>query len=167
VSEEEAEENLCTIKDATESMELTSYHYDKLKETYITAISEEWDPSKLEEMDLGPVQYSPEPLPNQYGYELRDINDDGIYEMILGVKLEDGQEWIEEIYTLVDDTPIKIFASEIRHSAQIRCDGTIEENTVTMISEGVAETTYYELDKNGIKKMKDGYEWNGMKETYK
>src|SRR5699024_2236587 len=95
------------------------------------------------------------------------INDDGIYEMILGVKLEDGQEWIEEIYTLVDDTPIKIFASEIRHSAQIRCDGTIEENTVTMISEGVAETTYYELDKNGIKKMKDGYEWNGMKETYK
>lgn len=164
ISNPKDDENVCI--DIIESSELTSRHYEKMMSTYRKAISEQWDPEQLYKFDLGPVQYSPEPLSKEYGYQLIDINNDGKPEMLLGSQLDDGRGWIDEIYTLVNNRPVKIFSSGIRHGAEILCDGTIAEHAVIALGEGVSETAYYELSNNGVKNLKVGYQENAAHGTY-
>lgn len=150
-----------------DSVSLPSHNYEDLLETYRTAVTEKWNPIELMEQGLGPSQLNTDFLPEDYGYALMDINNDGVDEMIAGVNFEDGESWIQEIYTIIHETPVKIFASGIRHSAEIHCDGTIEEIAVTSIPEGISEHSFYELGITGIKELKNGYEENAASETYK
>src|SRR5690606_8291416 len=88
----------------------SSQHYNTLIENYQAAIEEEWSPTKLAELNMiSPFDFQEETFHPGFGYELRDINKDGIQELILGVNREDGRTWIQEIYTLVNDTPVKVF----------------------------------------------------------
>lgn len=179
------DKDLCTMLDGNETSERSTSHYDELIETYQTAISEKWEPDRLDEHNLGPVQYVPEPLPNNYGYEFIDINNDGIMEMIIGIDMEDNGPWIEEIYTLVEDIPVKIFEGGIRHGANIYCNGIISDYAVTSPGQGISVNLFYELAVNGVKKheldetdviyevdknplkhFKDAYEENASEETY-
>lgn len=139
-------------------------HYERLMETYRIAIKDKWGHSQLDEYKLGPDPYDPSPLPDHYGYVFKDINNDQIDEMIVGVNLEDGRTWINEIYSVkdqtmdgIDRTPIKLVESALRKSLFIYEDGTIEVSEITNSGAGKAETRFYDLQLNGSLHLKAGF----------
>lgn len=129
-------------------------HYYPLMETYREAVKDRWSQKKLDERYLGPSHYEPHPLPKNYGYELRDINGNGTLELILGIHLENGETEVQEIYTLQDNEPVKIFANGIRTNIEIYKDGTISHVY------GVMSTGFYTLSDDGTYELEEGYEIN-------
>lgn len=104
-------------------------NYNSLLNTYRQAIVEQWDYENLDKLRLGPLNYDRQPLPYDYGYDFKDINGNGDLELILGVNQENGEPWIQEIYTLRGNSPSKILESAIRTTLNIYEDGTIESCT--------------------------------------
>lgn len=160
--EEKSDKDLYPMLNAGAFLRSGTYYYQTLMETYRTAIIEQWDYHTLLEKDLGPASYHPAPLSSDYGYEFKDINNDGVQEMILGIYI-DGKQWIEEIYTLKGEEPVKIFESGLRYRADIYEDGTIKESGS---SGGFYFNYFYELDENGKKELKKGFEENAAEGTY-
>lgn len=125
-------------------------YYKSLIETYHKAVTEQWDASTLGNKNLGPTYYTPQPLSKDYGYEIKDINNDGIPEMILGVYREDGRSEIHEIYTLQNKEPVKIFENRIRTNVNIYKDGTIQ--TCSSVRAGtIIQCMLYKLNSDGTK----------------
>lgn len=157
-----SDQNLSSMLHAAAFLGSGTHDYQTLIETYRTAITEQWDEPTLAEMNLGPASYHSGPLSSDYGYEFRDINNDGVQEMIAGIYI-DGNQWIDEIYTLKGKEPVKIFESGIRYRADIYEDGTIKESGS---SGGLYSNYFYELDENGTKALKKGFEENAAEGTY-
>lgn len=132
-------------------------YYNELLETYRMAVSEKWGQNELDEKDLGPIHYEPQSLPDDYGYELRDIAGNGLPELILGVYREDGRSEIHEIYTLKNNKPVKIFENEIRKNINIYKDGTIKTSS-SLRAGSVFQEIFYTLNDDGTVEMKTGYE---------
>lgn len=132
-------------------------YYNKLIETYRTAIREEWEQSELDKLDLGPLHYEPQPLSSDYGYELRDINGDGLPELVLGVYRDDVRAEICEIYALQDKEPVKVFENAIRTNINIYKDGTIRTDS-SVRAGSMIQYMFYELNDDGTKQWKAGYE---------
>ena len=158
--------------DKTRTVIITEYNandpYKALMETYRSAIKNQWEPDKLEELNLGPLQYERAPLPYDYGYLFRDLNNDGVQEMILGSKLEDGRTIIDEIYTIVNKTPVKIFEGALRKIANFYPDYRGGKNQIIGISAvislgtGESDSGFYELGVDGKLELKDGYKSQHM-----
>ena len=87
--------------------------YKDVLNKYLTAIKEGWDASKLEEENMS-TMYSLMAMGegnalDTAGYAYRDINNDGIDELLIG-EISDG-EWqgiIYDIYTMVDRKPTHV-----------------------------------------------------------
>lgn len=162
--QEAAEEKEKEAKAEAEREEKALSYYNELIETYRTAINEEWNSSKLYEEDLGPSYYrdipddAGSPFPDNFGYELKDINGNGLPELVLGSYLEDGEAYIDEIYSLDNKEPVKLFESDIRINLGIYKDGTIVETGVTSPGLGTTATIYYKLADDGTKQWVEGYE---------
>lgn len=142
-------------------------YYDQLLRTYRKAVQEQWGQDRLDRKEFGPIHYEPQPLPKDYGYELRDINGNGVPELLLGVYREDGKAEINEIYTLQNKKPKKVFESAIRTNVHMYQDGTIE--TCSSLQAGsMLQCLLYQLDPDGARKWRAGYEGNyGQSATYK
>lgn len=155
--------------------------YSDLMETYRTAVKEQWGPEQLDNRRLGPEQYVPGSLRTDYGYTFYDINKDGIEEMILGVMLDDSEQaYIQEIYTLVDWKPFKVFESATRRSAFVCKNGTLRINEVIDMGTGEIVSLFsddleslatlenlYELEGKDAKVVKEGYIENMSGQTYR
>lgn len=144
-----------------------SSYYKELIETYRTAISDEWDQSALEEEDLGPIRDNPQPLPSNYGYELRDINGNGLPELVVGVNGEGEETEVYEIYTLQDKKPVKVFENGVRIEINIYENRTIEQTGVVYPIKGIHMDMFYMLNDDGTKKWQHGYEIDLGEESYR
>ena len=127
-------------------------YYNELIELYKKAVEEEWDVQKLLEENLLPLDdYLANSLPETYGYEIKDINCDGIPELIAGDYWEDGSPEIYEIYTIKDNKPERIFVNGIRTKIEVYQDGIISETF------GDRYIGFYKIMENGEKEVVDGY----------
>lgn len=133
--------------------------YDALIEIYRTAILEEWDMEQQHEAGIG-LEYHHDF--SGAGYDILDINMDGIAEMVVG----EG-DVVTAIYTLVDDEPELLFGEGIRHRVLLYEDGIIEVNGVFSIPRGEEGRSFSILKNNGEVELVDGYIFSRSEEVYK
>lgn len=122
-------------------------YYNELIENYYLAVGQRWDTRELSEMDLGPSYHDPQPLPEDYGFELRDINGDGVPELILGIY---GTDMINEIYTMQNNEPTNIFKSNLHYYSYIYSNGTIHTYSSERVG-SIFGRVYYKLNNDGSK----------------
>lgn len=139
----------------------TVKNYDDLLETYQTAITEQWGYEQLHEKDIGPYADERQSIPNDYGYEFKDINRNGKPELILG-----DDQFIQEIYTLVNNKPEKIVTGYLRSEINILHDGTIIDSNLSPGSGEITETLF-ELLEDGSKKEIESYTYPFTEERSK
>ena len=82
---------------------------------HLTAIKEQWDASKLEEENMSPMYAAMGSgegnVLDKVGYAYRDINNDGIEELLIGEIAEgDWKGIIYDIYTMVDRKPAHVIS---------------------------------------------------------
>lgn len=135
--------NLKTILPADWTLE------EELLGKYARAIKEVWGPEQLDKEELGRMDSRPHPIPDVYSYELRDINGNGVNEIIFGSE-NDGRAFIEEIYALQGDEYVKVFEGGIRYTLTVYSDGVIEGFSPT-------DTAYYTLSEQGEKELELAY----------
>ena len=89
------------------------YLYQNELNKHLTAIKEAWDATKLEEENMSTMYVviagSDNNALDKVGYAYRDINNDGIDELLIG-EIADG-DWkgiIYDIYTMVDRKPVHV-----------------------------------------------------------
>ncbi len=122
---------------------------EELLGKYARAIKEVWGPEQLDKEELGRMDSRPYPIPDVYSYELRDINGNGVNEIIFGSDM-DGRAFIEEIYALQGDEYVKVFEGGIRYNLTVYSDGVIEGSSPT-------DTAYYTLTEQGEKELELAY----------
>src|SRR5699024_6981288 len=112
-----------------------------------------WPSERLLEKDLGSLYDLPGPIiEDGYGYEFRDINGDGLAELVLGIQLDDGSIEVHEIYALQKGKPEKLFIRGIRSNLAVYKDGTVS------VSYGIRSMGYYGINEQGEAEMKEGYD---------
>ena len=94
--------------------------YADVVSKYVTAVEEGWDAVKLEEENMSPELYSlyasaGNKALKQYGYLYKDINHDGVDELLLG-DIDGSSEptIIYDIYTVVDKKPALVVSGSAR-----------------------------------------------------
>lgn len=94
-----------------------AYSYAQPLSRYHTALTEQWGETTYlnhEMSSLGAFYYDGDPLEN-VGFALLDLDGDESYELIIGAILHaDVDPTIFEIWTLVDNVPVKILESHAR-----------------------------------------------------
>lgn len=137
-------------------VEMNMNEYDEYKpliDRYERAIREQWPSERLLEKDLGSLYDLPGPIiEDGYGYEFRDINGDGLAELVLGIQLDDGSIEVHEIYALQKGKPEKLFIRGIRSNLGIYKDGTVS------VSYGMKSMGYYRINEQGEAELKEGYD---------
>ncbi|MCR5508703.1 MAG: hypothetical protein K6F34_08440 [Lachnospiraceae bacterium] len=144
--------------------------YDEVLLKHITAVNEKWDAGRLEEEDMSPqyaeiMQTKDDPLAH-IGYAYRDVNCDGIDELLIGeILTDDLKGTIYDIYTMVDRKCAHVVSGTMRdryyaleygmicneYSGGAGMSGwesyDIEPNTVNLMPQlGLKEDTYEDED---------------------
>ena len=93
--------------------------YGDVLEKYVQAVNEEWDANKLEEEDMSPEFFymgsHTEGGLDNIGFAYRDINVDGIDELLVGDMADtDGKSVIYDVYTMVDRKPVHVVTGTAR-----------------------------------------------------
>ncbi|MGM9588987.1 MAG: hypothetical protein ACI3V0_02295 [Faecousia sp.] len=156
ISEDEAGNRIATQR--TAELNLTPFitqpsnaidemeYYDPLIARYRQALTEKWNPGKCMEEDLSIMVGYVGDFVGELGYALRDLNDDGINELIV----TDGEK-IYDLYTIIQD--------EITGPLHLRTAGErtnyylTQENWIYCHASGSAFVSYYTLCRL------DGMEW--------
>lgn len=86
-----------------------------------------------------------------------DLNNDGAHELIVVRPSIDGGTTISEIYTLIEQRPIKIFESSRHKSYQLHLDGTIQEEKIIDNGTNLIQTSFYALQPDGSCQLKAVY----------
>lgn len=126
--------------------------FGDLLHTYEQAIIEQWGPDRLHDKGMGYGTGSSIEVSPEYRYFLYDVNKDGIPELLLGTIREDGTPEVNELYTMLNEEPTKLFTSDIRTNIEVYKDGTISE------SYGDRQLNYYRITESGGAEKVDGYE---------
>ncbi len=89
--------------------------YTDILEKYYTAITEKWDPEKLEAENMSYMYASiPDALDNT-GYFFYDVNCDGVEDLFIGENGEEAfQGVVYDIYTMVDRVPAHVISGGSR-----------------------------------------------------
>lgn len=93
--------------------------YKDVLAKYVQAVNEEWDANKLEEENMSPEffymgSHSEGGLDN-IGFAYRDINVDGIDELLIGDMADgDGKSVIYDVYTTIDRKPAHVVSGTAR-----------------------------------------------------
>ena len=116
--------------------------YGEVVQKYITAISEGWDSNKLESENMSPMVYAlgaeGQNAAERLGYLYRDINFDGIDEMLIGeITSGEGRGTIYDIYTMIDRAPAHVISGWNRNSYMLMKAGSMICNNY---SAGAAES---------------------------
>ena len=103
-------------------------NYDEVIELYIRAIQENWDWEKLSYSGFEPSWFL-NSLEND-GYLIKDLNHDGIDELIILPKQSlvsglEGEQMIDAVYTLVNGKPTRVLYSWDRSRNYLCADGGI------------------------------------------
>ncbi len=108
--------------------------YFYLVDKYVEAFKEDWDANKFEEEGLSPEFYAlyktvGDSALDQMGFAYKDISNDGVDELLVGVIGEDDDSSVVyDIYTMVDRMPVQV------------CSGTSRNSYRAMEYGGVANT---------------------------
>ena len=94
--------------------------YGDVLAKYKTALTEHWDSTKLESEDMSSVYYQMYSMDNEgmldrVGFAYRDINGDGIEELLIGEVTDGEPEVIFDIYTMVDRKPAHVVSGWYRN----------------------------------------------------
>lgn len=115
--------------------------YSKILDKYYTALSEKWDMEKLQEDSLNLLIRDYEDPLNKVGYLVKDIDGNGIAELLIGDV--SGEEFMDkmifDLYTIVENEPVLIFAGWDRNRYYMCSDGLIANEG----SSGAAYSDYY------------------------
>ncbi len=91
--------------------------YDDVLAKYVQAVNEGWDANKLEEEEMSSEFYymgsSAGGLDN-IGFAYRDINVDGIDELLMGDMADDDNLIVYDVYTMVDRKPAHVVSGTAR-----------------------------------------------------
>ena len=87
--------------------------YGDVLQKYVTALSEGWSPSAMEEAEMSPMfgvlAMDPATAPEFAGYAYFDVNLDGVDELLVGEIAEDDWKGIVyDVYTIVDRQPAHV-----------------------------------------------------------
>lgn len=95
--------------------------YGDVLAKYVQAITEEWDPERLEAEDMSSMYYQirmnseGDPL-EQIGFAYHDVNSDGIEELLIGEIAEgDWKGVIYDVYTMVNREPAHVVSGWARN----------------------------------------------------
>ena len=89
---------------------------------YITAFKEEWDADQFEEAGMSPEFYAlahseGEKAYDEIGFAYRDISNDGVDELLVGIISEDNEpSVVYDIYTMADRQPTSVVSGTARNS---------------------------------------------------
>jgi hypothetical protein len=108
---------------------------------YIGAFSEGWDAAQFEENELSPEFYAlyqaeGEKAFDKMGYAYADITNDGVDDLLVGVKSDSDDSFVVyDVYTMVDRTPTLVASGTSRNSYR----GMIYGGLANVFSEGADE----------------------------
>ena len=115
----------------------------------------DWDYSAYFETDKDAVAKNIDYIKNHVGYAIRDINGDGIDELLIG----SGQSYIYEVFTMDEGKVRELIRAGARYGCNLLNDGTL----LRLGSSGAAFWGYYAFQMNGTKPVVfvKGYHYNG------
>ena len=104
--------------------------YQDILNKHLTAIKEDWDADKLEKEKMSSmyaVAKAGGDVMTTVGYAYKDINVDGIDELLIGEIDDDGKGMIFDIYTMVDRKPTHVISGWDRNRYYV-LDGGLVRN---------------------------------------